>query len=177
MKNLETPGKTGRVGRYDFQNRAVSERKNLHYQYSKVLLQYIFKEKKQRYMYLGFRMTQHSFHPSPGLLSIDIVASFTSLLPGLLGLRRRFVAASVPQRNNFAIFNPRRNSCLQIERKTILIFDRLFVLLDQFRHLLAQKFTPLQYPDKQAKHKLRSVWDKNNTQRGRQVKKRCLIQL
>ena len=100
-----------------FRNQAVSEQKNLHYQYSKVLLQPIFKEKKQ-YMYLGFQMTRDSFHPSSGQLSIDIVASFTSLLPGLLGLQRRFVASSVPQRNNFAIFNPRRNSCLQIERKT-----------------------------------------------------------
>ena len=53
------------------------------------------KEKKKRYMYLGFQMTRHSFHPSSGLLSIDIVAPFTSLLRGLLGLRRRFVAASV----------------------------------------------------------------------------------
>ena len=64
------------------------------------------KKKKQRYMYLGFQMTRHSFHPSSGLLSIDVVPSFTSLLPELLGLRRRFVAASVPWRNNFAIFNP-----------------------------------------------------------------------
>ena len=55
-----------------------------------------FKEKTQRYTYLGFQMTQHSFHPSSGLLSIDIIASFTSLLPELLGLRRQFVAASVP---------------------------------------------------------------------------------
>ena len=92
-------------------------------------------------MYLGFQMTRHSFHPSSGLLSIDIVASFTSLLPGLLGLRRRFVAASVPYRHNFAILNPRRNSCIQIERKTI--FDRLFDLIAEFRHLVAQKFTPL----------------------------------
>ena len=128
-----------------------------------------FQRKKKRYMYLGFQMTRHSFHPSSGLLSIDIVASFTSLLPGLLGLRRRFAAASVPQPNNFAIFNPRWNSCVQIERKSIL--DRLFDNLDEFRHLVAQKFTPLQYPDKKAKHTLRSVWDKNNTQRGRQVKK------
>ena len=132
------------------------------------------KKKKQRYMYLGFQMTRHSFHPSSGLLSIDIVASFTSLLPGLLGLQRRFVAASVPQRNNFAIFNPQWNSCIQNERKTI--FDRLFDLLDELRHLVAPKFIPLQYPDKQAKHTLRSVWDKNNTQRERQVKN-CLIQL
>ena len=54
------------------------------------------KKKKQRYMYLGFQMKRHSFHPSSGLLSIDTVASFTSFLTGLLALRRRFVAASVP---------------------------------------------------------------------------------
>ena len=130
-----------------------------------VLLQHIFKENKQRYMYQGFQMTRHSFHPTSNLLSIDMVASFTSLL----GLQRRFVAASLPQRNNFVIFNPRRNSCIQIERKSI--FDQPFDLLDKFCHLVAHKFTPLQCPDKQAKHTLRSVWDKNNTQWGRQVKK------
>ena len=53
----------------------------------------------------------------------------------------------VPYGNNFAIFNRRRNSCIQIERKTI------FDLRDECRHFVVQ-----------------------NIQRGRQVKK-CLIQL
>ena len=38
------------------------------------------KKKKQRYMYLGYQMTRHSFHSSSGLLSTDIEASFMSLL-------------------------------------------------------------------------------------------------
>ena len=53
-----------------FRNRAGSERKNLYHWYPKLLLLDIFKEKKR---YLGFQMTQHSFHPSSGLLSIDII--------------------------------------------------------------------------------------------------------
>ena len=43
----------------------------------------------------------------------------------------------VPYGNNFAIFNRRRNSCIQIERKTI------FDLRDECRHFVVQKFTPL----------------------------------
>ena len=141
-----------------FQNRAVSDQKHLYHQYSEVLLQDILKEKTTIHV--------------PWLP--DDARFITSLLPGLSGLRRRLVGASVPQHNNFAIFNPQTNSCIQIGQKTI--FDRLFDLLDEFHHLVAQKFTPLQYPDKQAKHMLRSVWEKNNTYRGRQVKN-CLIQL
>ena len=49
-----------------------------------------FQEKTQRYMYLGFQMTRRSFHPSSGLLSIDIVASFKSFFT------RAFRIASVP---------------------------------------------------------------------------------